>query len=56
MIHSFHVYECQDCTVVFAVEDSDEIDHSQTCCPICTGEDLEDKGHGEMEVVPNVSS
>lgn len=44
-----HVYECGDCTVTFAVEDYEEVDHSATVCPICgSGEAVEDKCYGRI--------
>lgn len=44
----FHVYECEDCAVVFAVEQAYE-DQSEVCCPICWDDAaLEDIGSGEM--------
>lgn len=45
----FHVYECQDCVVTFAVEQAYE-DHSVICCPICkTDNAIEDVFSGEIK-------
>lgn len=44
----FHVYECEDCIVTFAVEQDYE-DQSDVCCPICwNGEKIRDVSSGEM--------
>lgn len=44
-----HLYECTDCVVTFTVEDYEEVDHSQTACPIChSDEGVEDKGYGQF--------
>lgn len=47
--HLFHVYECQDCVVTFAVEQDYE-DQSSVCCPICQCDDLRDVASGEMQI------
>ncbi|KIL35134.1 hypothetical protein SD71_15985 [Cohnella kolymensis] len=45
--HFMHLYECTYCVVTFAVEDYEEVDHSQTVCPICHSvEHIEDAGYG----------
>lgn len=43
----FHVYECDDCVVTFAVEQAYE-DQSEVTCPICGEENLKDLCSGEM--------
>lgn len=51
MMHRFHVYQCADCIVVFAVEDHEDLDHSEVVCPLCQTDDgLVEAGSGEMEV------
>ncbi|MFS0820786.1 hypothetical protein [Bacillus sp. 1P02SD] len=49
-VHLFHVYECSDCSVTFAVEQAYE-DQSDVCCPICwTDTNLRDVASGEMKI------
>jgi predicted nucleic acid-binding Zn ribbon protein len=44
----FHVYECEDCSVTFAVEQAFE-DQSEVKCPICLDDEwIRDVGSGEM--------
>lgn len=44
----FHVYECEDCVLTFAVEQECD-DQSDVCCPICwNGESISDISSGEM--------
>lgn len=43
----FHVYECQDCVVTFAVEQVCD-DQSDVCCPICSSDNVRDVDSGEM--------
>lgn len=46
--HLFHVYECEDCIVTFAVEQAYE-DHSDVRCPICkTDNNISDVGSGPI--------
>jgi len=47
--HEFHVYECQDCVLTFAVEQAFE-DQSCVKCPVCFGEDICDVASGEMKI------
>lgn len=52
LIH-YHIYECEDCVVNFAVEQTYH-DHSAVQCPICGTDDLvKDVGSGSMEVKVN---
>ncbi|MFC4768721.1 hypothetical protein [Effusibacillus consociatus] len=52
MKRSYHIYECEDCCVTFAVEQAYE-DQSAVCCPVCLDDDyLATVGHGEMEEIP----
>ncbi|WP_066316847.1 hypothetical protein [Bacillus sp. FJAT-29814] len=46
----YHVYECQDCVLSFAVEQAFE-DQSEICCPNCGNEDIRDVGPGEMTII-----
>ncbi|MCM3763480.1 hypothetical protein [Neobacillus niacini] len=46
----YHVYECQDCVLSFAVEQAFE-DQSEICCPNCGDEDIRDVGSGEMTII-----
>lgn len=44
----FHVYECEDCAVTFAVEQALE-DQSLVGCPVCGfDENIRDVSSGEM--------
>lgn len=43
----FHIYECEDCILTFAVEQVFE-DQSEVKCPVCAGETLRDVAAGEM--------
>jgi hypothetical protein len=46
----FHIYECEDCVVTFAVEQDFE-DQSVVCCPIChVYENIRDVASGEMKI------
>lgn len=42
-----HVYECEECILVFAVEMAFE-DQSEICCPNCGNEDINDVAAGEL--------
>jgi predicted nucleic acid-binding Zn ribbon protein len=42
-----HVYECEDCILVFAVEMAFE-DQSVICCPSCGTEEINDVADGEL--------
>ena len=42
-----HVYECEDCILVFAVEMAFE-DQSVICCPSCGKEEINDIASGEL--------
>ncbi|SMQ75790.1 hypothetical protein SAMN05444673_2546 [Bacillus sp. OV166] len=42
-----HVYGCEDCILVFSVEQALE-DQSGICCPQCGTEKINDLGPGEM--------
>ncbi|MGO4890320.1 hypothetical protein ACJ2A9_21440 [Anaerobacillus sp. MEB173] len=45
-----HVYECNDCDAIFAV-DQDFEDHSAVQCPIClTDRKLKDVSEGEIRI------
>lgn len=47
----FHVYECSDCCVTFAVEQDYE-DQTDVMCPICGDQGtIEDVASGLMNVV-----
>lgn len=47
-LHHFHVYECEDCIVTFAVEMAFE-DQSIVACPVCkSNEYLRDITSGAM--------
>jgi DNA-directed RNA polymerase subunit RPC12/RpoP len=43
----FHVYKCEECILVFTVEQALE-DQSNICCPQCGTEEINDAGAGEM--------
>ncbi|WP_078428795.1 helix-turn-helix transcriptional regulator [Alkalihalobacterium alkalinitrilicum] len=44
----YHIYECEDCTLVFAVEQAFD-SQEDVCCPVCWSDDqLRDIGAGEM--------
>ncbi|WP_209121555.1 helix-turn-helix domain-containing protein [Alkalihalobacillus sp. BA299] len=44
----FHIYECEDCVLVFAVEQAFET-QEDVCCPVCwSDEQLKDVGSGVM--------
>ena len=48
MIH-YYIYECEDCIVNFAVEQTYH-DHSAVQCPICLTDDfVKEVGSGSME-------
>ncbi|WP_428909447.1 hypothetical protein [Niallia sp. Krafla_26] len=47
--HLFHVYECQDCILTFAVEQAFE-EQSAVCCPVCHDDNLSDVASGEMNI------
>ena len=50
MKHLFHVYDCQDCILTFAVEQTFE-DLAEIGCPLCGNEDyLRDVASGDMEI------
>lgn len=50
MKHLFHVYECQDCVLTFAIEQALE-DQSEVSCPLCKcDEALRDVASGEMKI------
>jgi predicted nucleic acid-binding Zn ribbon protein len=42
-----HIYECDDCILVFAVEMAFE-DQSEIKCPNCGNEEINDVAAGEM--------
>ena len=47
-VHDFHVYECEDCVLTFAVEQAFE-DQCEVCCPVCwNGDAIRDVASGEM--------
>lgn len=47
--HLFHVYECEECVLIFAVEQECE-DQSDVCCPICWQDNhLKDVASGVMK-------
>ena len=51
VIH-YHIYECEDCIVNFAVEQTYE-DQSDIKCPVCASDEyLSDVGAGSMAVIP----
>lgn len=55
MKRPYHVYECEDCCLVFAVEQAFE-NQSDVCCPVCLDDiELKTIGSGEMEEIPEVS-
>ncbi|MEW9702858.1 hypothetical protein [Paenibacillus sp. SI8] len=41
-----HLYTCIRCAADFALEDHEDVNHSDIVCPICQGEDIEDAGWG----------
>ena len=44
----FHIYECEDCVVTFAVEQAFE-DQSEISCPVCQQDEIiRDVTAGEM--------
>jgi predicted nucleic acid-binding Zn ribbon protein len=43
----FHLYECAECVLLFAVEQAFE-DQSSICCPNCGEEKINDVAAGEM--------
>jgi hypothetical protein len=46
----FHIYECEECVVTFAVEQDFE-DQSVVCCPICHIDDfIQDVASGEINI------
>jgi predicted nucleic acid-binding Zn ribbon protein len=45
--HLFHIYECEDCVVSFAVEVAFE-EQDLVKCPICSEENLRDIATGEL--------
>lgn len=46
----FHVYECDDCTLTFAVEQAYE-HQSEVCCPVCKDDkNMSDAGDGVLIV------
>ncbi|GAA4703729.1 hypothetical protein RI662_10535 [Brevibacillus agri] len=44
----YHVYECQDCCLGFAVEAT--ADQSHIVCPDCQSDNLRDVGTGTMVI------
>lgn len=49
-VQSFHVYECEQCVVTFAVEQAYE-DQSEVKCPICSEDEwIRDVTSSEMLV------
>lgn len=44
-----HLYECEECVLLFAVEQALE-DQSSICCPNCGEENLTDVAAGEVVV------
>lgn len=47
----FHIYECEDCILMFAVEQAWE-DHSSVNCPVCgLDESIRDVTSGEMKII-----
>lgn len=46
---SVHVYECEECVLLFAVEQAFE-DQSNICCPNCGEENITDVAAGEIAV------
>lgn len=53
MERHFHVYECTECVLVFAVEQAYD-NHSDVHCPLCFNEDIDDVCSGSMEVSKKV--
>lgn len=49
-IQKFHVYECPNCVLTFAVE-MDYENQSDVCCPICWSEDIEDVSTGAVRII-----
>jgi hypothetical protein len=50
IIQAFHIYECEDCIVSFAVEQAYE-DQSAVKCPICCSDEaIRDVASGEMVI------
>ncbi|MGD6993958.1 hypothetical protein [Sutcliffiella horikoshii] len=46
----FHVYECENCVITFAVEQGLE-DQTVVCCPVCLmQEEIRDVVSGEMDM------
>jgi hypothetical protein len=42
----FHIYECEDCILTFAVEQTDGL--ISICCPVCQDENIRDVADGEI--------
>jgi len=51
MNHEMHLYSCENCCLVFAIEAHEEINQSDAVCPICHEEHgIEDAGYGTFTV------
>jgi Zn finger protein HypA/HybF involved in hydrogenase expression len=47
----FHIYECEDCIINFAVEQAAFEDQLfSICCPVCQDENIHDVASGEMKL------
>jgi hypothetical protein len=42
----FNIYECEDCILTFAVEQTDGL--INICCPVCQDENISDIADGEI--------
>ena len=50
---AYHIYECRDCVVNFAVEQTFE-EQDVVKCPVCSEQNIEVVGYGSMEVIPEM--